>query len=133
MKIRELFDQTNTPEQLKNFITSNNLLIPPICCNHEIKIQLYRSTKLGLIFRCNKRNKNFSIYKSECFKGMKINLQDFLGLVYFFVHKVNITETVTFLGINRKPISDYYFSFRNVISASLSNINTISSGLDHIV
>ena len=108
----------------------NNLLIFPSCCIYETKIQLYRITKLGLIFRCNK---NFSIYKSECFKGMKINLQDFFGIVYFFVHKVNITETVTSLGINRKTISDYYFSFRNVISASLININTISSGLDHIV
>ena len=111
----------------------NNLLIFPSCCIYETKIQLYRSTKLGLIFRCNKCNKNFSVFKSECFKGMKINLQYFFGIVYFFVHEVNITETVTFLGINRKTISDYYFSFRNVISASLINTNTILSGLDRIV
>ena len=130
MKIREFFDQTNTPEQLKNFITSNNLLFPPMCWNYETKIQLHRSTKLGLIFRCNKK---FSIFKSECFKGMKINLQDFFGIIYFFVHKVNITETVAFLGINRKTISDYYFSFRNPISASLINTNTTLGGVDRIV
>ena len=64
---------------------------------------------------------------------MKINLQDFFGIVYFFVHKVNITETVTFLGINRKNISDYYFSFRNVISALLINTNTTLGGVDLIV
>ena len=133
MKIREFFDQTNTPEQLKNFITSNNLLIPPICCNYEIKIQLYRSTKLRLIFRCNKCNKKISIFKPECFKGMKINLQNFFDIVYFIVYKVSITETVTFLGIHRKTISDYYFSFRNIISVSLINTNTILSGLDRIV
>ena len=130
MKIREFFDQTNTPEQLKNFITSNNLLFLPTCCNYETKLQLYSSTKLGLIFRCNKK---ISIFKSECFKGMKINLQNFFDIVYFIVYKVSITETVTFLGINRKTISDYYFSFRNVISVSLININTILSGLDHII
>ena len=78
MKIREFFDQTNTPEQLKNFIISSTLLIPPTCCNYETKIQLYKSTKLGLIFRCNKCNKKFSIYKSECYKGVKINLQLYL-------------------------------------------------------
>ena len=64
---------------------------------------------------------------------MKINLQDFFGIVYFFVHKVNITETVTFLSINRKTISDYYFSFRNVISASLINTNKTLGGVDRIV
>ena len=133
MKIREFFDQTNTPEQFKNFIITNNLLIPPTCCNYETKLQLYRSIKLGLIFRCNKCNKKISVFKSECFKGMRINVQDFFGIVYFFVHKVNITETVTFLGINRKTISDYYFSFRNVISASLINTNKTLGGVDRIV
>ena len=64
---------------------------------------------------------------------MKINLQYFFGIIYFFVHNVNITETVTFLGINRKTISDYYFSFRNVISTSLINTNTTLGGVDRIV
>ena len=64
---------------------------------------------------------------------MKINLQDFFCIVYFFVRKVNITETVTFLGINRTTISDYYFSFINVISAPLINTNTTLGGVDRIV
>ena len=64
---------------------------------------------------------------------MKINLQYLFGIVYFFVHKVNITETVIFLGINRKTISGYYFSFRNVISASLINTNTRLGGVNRIV
>ena len=64
---------------------------------------------------------------------MKINLQDFFGIVYFFFHKVNITETVMILGINWKTISDYYFSFRNVISASLINTNTTLGGVGRIV
>ena len=50
VKIRKLFDQTSTPEQLKNFINSNNLLISLTYCNYKTKIQLYKSTKLGLIF-----------------------------------------------------------------------------------
>ena len=54
-------------------------------------------------------------------------------LVYFFVHKVNITETLRFLGINRKAISGYCFSFKKAVNISLRNDDTILKWADCLV
>ena len=54
-------------------------------------------------------------------------------LVYFFVNKVNITETLRFLGINRKTISGYYFSFKKAVNILLRNDDTILKWADRLV
>jgi transposase-like protein len=124
--LRDFLSIIGTEEKCVEYLCSKKVFYEKIKC--DICSKMMNSTGSRQVFRCSRCRKEKSLRFGTFFYGSKLGCSEIMLMGYFWLSNATHLQICTYIGLSRITVTRFFGHFRQLVSSTLEEEDTLIGG-----